>query len=460
MIRKMLLLLMGCLCFSMLPAQKLSIPLPADFYQVGTSENSPYVLLTMRPIKKGYYTNKGTYCVVDATTGQTLWTRELDYRLASVSLLTDKVLYTSGIKAVLYDCRTGEKVGQEKILTTYIDVERDVWIGYRSEFNHKVKCLQLSTGKLLWEQEIPCRTGRAWWSLQRVGENHLLFVADNLCLLNLQTGELKVHEAKTNIPNVKANFAVGALSALSFALGGGTMATSNGRTGGLFSNVLNEEGRYYFSDRIHLACMDSTLNEIWRYDFPEKETAGARLVCKGDTLFMLNEGTGVFGNRVLKVGKPFFAAFRKSTGEKLNLDYLPEEWDKEHWGKFLNFVSGHLFLRDASGEAFSPLYRPGNVYPLFTAWDDVALVNSRLDVLAAYPPEQVYVETARFGEDMLVSSLADSSECFLLDKDGKVKSRIGLSRSEMLVKGDKIYTLGNGRDYLIISSPDKMNAPF
>lgn len=176
MIRKMLLLLVGCLCFSMLPAQKLSIPLPADFYQVGTSENSPYVLLTMRPIKKGYYTNKGTYCVVDATTGQTLWTRELDYRLASVSLLTDKVLYTSGIKAVLYDCRTGEKVGQEKILTTYIDVERDVWIGYRSEFNHKVKCLQLSTGKLLWEQEIPCRTGRAWWSLQRVGENHLLFV--------------------------------------------------------------------------------------------------------------------------------------------------------------------------------------------------------------------------------------------------------------------------------------------
>lgn len=53
MIRKMLLLLVGCLCFSMLPAQKLSIPLPADFYQVGTSENSPYVLLTMRPIKKG-----------------------------------------------------------------------------------------------------------------------------------------------------------------------------------------------------------------------------------------------------------------------------------------------------------------------------------------------------------------------------------------------------------------------
>ena len=42
MIRKMLLLLVGCLCFSMLPAQKLSIPLPADFYQVGTSENSPY----------------------------------------------------------------------------------------------------------------------------------------------------------------------------------------------------------------------------------------------------------------------------------------------------------------------------------------------------------------------------------------------------------------------------------
>lgn len=61
---------------------------------------------------------------------------------------------------------------------------------------------------------------------------------------------------------------------------------------------------------------------------------------------------------------------------------------------------------------------------------------------------------------MLVSSLADSSECFLLDKDRKVKSRIGLSRSEMLVKGDKIYTLGNGRDCLIISSPDKMNAPF
>ena len=51
MIRKMLLLLVGCLCFSMLPAQKLSIPLPADFYQVGTSENSPYPQIRNRPHK-------------------------------------------------------------------------------------------------------------------------------------------------------------------------------------------------------------------------------------------------------------------------------------------------------------------------------------------------------------------------------------------------------------------------
>ena len=70
------------------------------------------------------------------------------------------------------------------------------------------------------------------------------------------------------------------------------------------------------TDRKGLYCYDTELNEKWTHEFPAKTVCHADIRMVNDTLVMLNEGYGVYGdgsslykNTLVTAGKMFYATY-------------------------------------------------------------------------------------------------------------------------------------------------------
>ena len=212
------------------------------------------------------------------------------------------------------------------------------------------------------------------------------------------------------------------------------------KVGNLRSNVLIEDNRIYMSDKEHLFCLDNNLNEVWRYDFPKNTAACAQICCKGDTLFMLNEGCGVLGDQWVRFGKPFFAAFNKRTGENYRLDYFPKEWEENLLGKMLSFLDNDLFAMSEDGKSFTRLSAFGTPLPLDSSNGDIVQVDASLRQVGIIPSARVYSPLAQSASGFLVGRTDGSAmEIRWLDGECRTQHRIRTDATLLKSNGGKFY---------------------
>ena len=87
----------------------------------------------------------------------------------------------------------------------------------------------------------------------------------------------------------------------------------------LVSNVLSDDTVFYVASRENLFCLDRQLQPKWGYPIPDGMGSRSHLFARGDSLYMINMGTG-YRNTIfdtseayaheylrLKVGWPFIA---------------------------------------------------------------------------------------------------------------------------------------------------------
>ena len=422
-----------------------TLPLPANLYRYHIVKDRPYVFFQTRERGKKYYKNNGTYGVIDLRTGNTLWSKKIKYANTAANFSEKGILQTVNgtgwdhLTTHLYALDTGEDRYKLWTMPVFINSEADIMLGYKN-FNSKLlTCFRLSTGEKLWETMLPHHNNETWNNIRLTDPDHLLFSANNLCLLNIKTGGLNYYESKTAVTDVKTGAALGALAVLSMAFAGMAIIPTSGNViTSLTSNVASDSAYYYFSDRNQLSCLDHHLNEVWHYDFPAKTAAHAQLFTRGDTLYMLNEGYGLKGGRRTAAGKPFMARFDKTTGRQLAFDMLPEKWDEERLGKSLTFVPDTLYLLDAADTTFTALVSDGETYPLYAADGNVCMVNKRLEVVKEYNRMLLYHKGPSTPYCQVLGQWGDSPDFYIVDNSGKGLCHFGKPYSDISFSDGKI----------------------
>lgn len=440
--------LLKCLLARSVGAQEIqTIPLPEKFYDIKTSPNQPYLLMLTRSTYGDKAVENGDFSLVDMTTGKPLWIHEMNYLTDEVRLTNNGVLYSSGNDTRLYDFKTGDIIHKFKTYPEEYDEANDLLFGYQKEKDGSLKCFSLFDGREVWETELK---KSSWAHAVRWNVDTLLLAGQDICLLDVKSGNVKNYKTKTVASHM--TFDAGHLTggvlglAASAALFRTTVAPvvplglDQKKVGNLRSNVLIEDNRIYMSDKDHLFCLDNNLDEVWRYDFPKNTASYAQICCKGDTLFMLNEGCGVLGDQWVRFGKPFFAAFNKRTGENHCLDYFPKEWEENLLGKMLSFLDNDLFAMSEDGKSFTRLSAFGNPLPLDSSNGDVVQVDASLRQVGIIPSARVYSILAQSASGFLVGRMDGSAmEICWLDGECRTQHRIRTDATLLKSNGGKFY---------------------
>ena len=77
---------------------------------------------------------------------------------------------------------------------------------------------RLSTGKLLWDAEIPMTKNVGWKDACMVDSTHLVVVGDDINEINIHSGEIKKVKAVTGIRDSKGMMALALANVLSAAV--------------------------------------------------------------------------------------------------------------------------------------------------------------------------------------------------------------------------------------------------
>lgn len=235
----------------------------------------------------------------------------------------------------------------------------------------------------------------------------------------------------------------------------------------------------------------------WGYPIPDGMGSRSHLFARGDSLYMINMGTG-YRNTIfdtseayaheylrLKVGWPFIACFDKRKGEKvwfrqlsdkkemveefdinweedalmvlfsdhirkysLSGDSLLSEvsWNTEVNGKLLYLTNSSYFLQDFEDSTSYQRYkRPDSIYCLITDKNEMVELDQQLNVLQTYPLSKLRTFKALPNGDNLIF-LGDKT--LWVNSKGEKKAYLYTS-SKMFRVGEKffIYSLDGKKIY-------------
>lgn len=429
-----------------------------------------------------YLKNKGEigwYHIVD---GKLMWKAPVNYLTTQISCTSAGVLFTSANETYLLDKQTGIKRWKNTFYPVYKSDSLDILLGYRTPMSNKLRAVKLSNGIELWETKVSHNYG--WNQVYPVDETKRLIVADNLCEIDLLTGETKIHEAKTGVADVKASLLQGLVAVAGAAVGGAIsggayaysyVPMSNNVISGLVSNVCIRDSCYYMADRRNLVCLDRNLQPVWQYELPDKKASQSVLFLRGDNLYMLNYGFGLKnGGRKSKTGRPFIASFHCKSGQPLFFNQLSlrkdivedalitqeaaymlfddglsyqeltdsvvnvTPWDTERNGKLLALLSDTLYVQHPDKQNFMPLAFDGVNCPVYTDLGKVFVVDKELNIREEHTADLIYTPQIKLKDYLCI---ANDNDFWIIHKLGMPVAHILVSVQDMKAVGNKLLIL-------------------
>lgn len=423
------------------------VDIPADLYDVKLYDGVSRALMLTRFTDKAS-AHRGIVHMVDEKTGQVLWTKGIDYNRQIVDIIGDKYVFmqTYGGGLSLYDLNSGEFIRKLEMMLAYFDPDRDIVIGYKDNGGKKVVCYRIDDGEKLWETKTLGNKCVGWHKIDNLGDSCVVVLAENMYSVNLVNGEIvscklngSVSDKAANAAMITGSVLLELVSAAVVGVGVMVVPTRLSTIGALHSNVIVDSLHYFVADKNRLMRLDCNMNEEWFYDIPDKMGSRSRLYCSGDTLFMLNEGRGfIYGNVSKRVGKPFIAAFDKVSGRKLYLQRFPKKWNKDDYGKLLNFVWEPLYVLNPQGSCFTEINRNWMEFPLMTPTNGIHTVNGQLEIYNSYFTEDIYRQVMANDSLILVRQITDVPDYYLIKRNGEVLRHLPDSYSWIYANGDKL----------------------
>lgn len=457
---------------------------------VSLDPSKEYLCLNFRETSSSgkYLKNKGEVGLYRISDGKLMWRTPVNYFTTRVTCTAAGVLFTSANKTWLLDKQTGTEKWKNTFYPVYRDDSLDVLLGYKTPTSGKLRAVKLSNGMQLWETKISHECG--WDQVYPLEGAKRLIVADELCKLDLLTGENEMYEAKTGVVDVKGALLQGlaavAGAAAGAAITGGAFAysyvpMSNNVISGLVSNVCILDSCYYMADRRNVVCLDTGLHPIWSYELPDKKASRSTLFMRDDNLYMLNYGFGLkSGTNKTKSGRPFIAAFNSKSGEPLFFNQLSLKkdmvedalitqeaaymlfddglsyqeltdslvnitpWDTERHGKLQALLSDTLYVYHPDEQNFMPLAFDGVNCPVYTDQGKIYVVDKELQIREEHQADLVYIPYIKMHDYLLVGR----------DNDYWVIHKLGMPVAHILVPVRDLTSVGN--KLLILTPKNKL----
>ncbi|MDR0988095.1 MAG: hypothetical protein LBM06_01350 [Prevotellaceae bacterium] len=407
------------------------------------SEDGNYLCLRMmETTKKGRVKPQGHVGYYNLTDNKLHWMMPINFNFEVASPLSEGMLVEHGKLTALYNREDGQALWSTQIYPISVSDSLGYILGYNSPTSSRLKVVDLKSGEELWRQKIPHQYG--WSGVYEAADRQLLIVADDLHKLNLQTGELLTYKGVTGVVDKTGLLLKGLVTVATVAVAGAAMYGASGGTGtytyvpyyygvpsqsdvltAITSNVLITDSCYYWADRNHIVCLDTTLNVLWKTPFEDKASQ-SHLFMQDDKLYMLNYGYVMKGAVKRKYGRPFIACYHPQTGEELFLNRLTLKrdiledavvsygglfgifddgvsyqsltdsittivpWNKKVYGTLVGNASELCYAINADSTAFDPLLWDGEHCLVYNASGDVYELDTDIRIRNTYPAERVY----------------------------------------------------------------------
>lgn len=424
-------------------ADMITVSVPEGVADIIVPPDGKYVVSIGVPENNGVFGgNISIVKVISAATGDLLWSKKINVFKERIVKACDKgLIYLKKNKTYLLDYLTGKELGEYKIISVYSDIDKDILIGYPGFGKGKLKAFRISTGEKLWEKKVKGTEFLTPWEVyESPGKDKIIFSSDDrVGIVGLADGEYKSYPLKHRIFDKKKNAAgIGAGVAVALLTGGFYYAPN------YFSELRSglerdSAGNFYVADREMLRCFDPEMNKNWEYMFPNKSGSISEITVRGDSVLVLNEGVGISCNKKEKVGKPFFAVVGKVAGDSIFQELLPKTWDKDVYGKTLQFITKPLFIRDAGKGQYCKFETDGKVYPVLSNEKDIYIIDSGMNIIRKISPEEYAIGIERCGKGWLVRKDTESGGYFLIDFDGKVAGEWDLKAFDVKTAGERIF---------------------
>lgn len=454
-----------------------SLPQRAETFSM--SEEGDYLCVSFRETTKSgkYLQNKGEIGFYDLNRQELLWKSPINYLSTATRCLSQGVLINRNGKVWLLNKEDGTKRWETKLHPIYIDNSLGLMLGYQSATSNKLCAIDLNSGNELWQTKMPHQYG--WSRIEELADGRRLIVADELHRLNFRTGEMETFPGSPGAYDTKAAILQGlaavAMGTMGAAVSGGNMyyayvPVANNTITSLSSNILQHEGRYYWADREQIACIDSTMNLVWKREFPDVKAGRSILFVQDDKLYMLSYGYGLRANGSRKkYGRPFIACYDLQEGtehffNKLSMkkdivedalhtkdalymlfdDGLAYQeltdsvvnitpWDTDRNGHLYAMRPDTLYAANNDCTAFTPLYFDGQYCPVYNDKGTLYEIDKELNISRTYHLSEVYPISLRLRDYL----------CIGLNGNYHFIHRIGMPVARMPLSLRKGEAIGN-----------------
>ena len=340
-------------------------------------------------------------------------------------------------------------------------------MGARGE---KAQGFNLADGSTLWKRPLNFQSG--WSACDMVSDSVVLVQADGLHLFNLYTGQGWDYEAEVSTLYDRRS----ALKTLGLASGFFTelaVMQSSERITELCSNVILSDSVLYWASREEIAAFDSIDGHVlWKTRLPEKAGSRSNIFETDTSIFVINRGVAVFLNRYIEYGRPFLAAYEKTTGRismlqvvdqrrcrimdyafhedsvllaledriavhDLNSGKLQRETqiDTVAVGRILWEDNGRYCLYDSVKGRFEFVSRGLDDWTLRTDKDNLLRWNILRDEIRTIPVDSCWIQRDRY-DNLLLVGLGDKS-C-LIDDNGYKYAKLNLPATRL--QGTTMYS--------------------
>lgn len=493
--------------------RKLSAPcleLPGPAYGLSISaDGQRLIVLQTGTAKDGRQNSNGTMAMYERGYAQPLW--QQPHRIVGgiavgstvlpipegfkTQLTKHGILIPNGNKYTMKSLDGQRTIWEEKLYPVVKYDSLDIIIGYKSVASDKLKGIRMSTGEKLWETKIAHNMNWGWDNKLLVSDSLLIVVANDIYLLNPQTGTLRTIKARTGYEEVGKSLFMGLAMGIAGGLVGAMVGTmpyyytpfiGNNIMANTCSKVYAEGGYYYASDRNKLRCFDAEGNTKWSYEFPSRTVGHANITANGDTLFMVNYAFGLEGgNMMKKCGRPFIASFNKNDGKLLFLNYLStkkdmvegayigsksaflmfddglayqhmqdsvvniQPWNVEAEGRLTWLPSDTVYAFRKNDALLTPLYSSDNHCVVATSKGKMLVVDSQLKITDDYEAANHYDKVLSWGNLRVVRAILNPDEgiddFWLIDKEGAPKAHFTVPISSLKVVGHTLYILSENK---------------
>ncbi len=292
---------------------------------------------------------------------------------------------------------------------------------------------------------------QSWGSFSYLNDSVMCAVDDNIQLLNLYSGELKVYNSKV-------------VNLWSFA---GTRARSN---------LLYNDSCFYMSDRENIFCLDGQLKELWRTALPKKSASLSHIYTDSTTVYMVNYGVGSDWKYRFE-GYPFIAAFDKKTGKKLFLTQIADPktsvadffrlgdtqfllfsdriasyrlspnapintiaWNWQKYGYLRGIEEDGFYVSDSSDSLHYSKAPIDNLLPVYTSTSMICTVDpSDMRVVNAFPNSLYQIVIAQYGGNKILGGAPN--ELIIIDEKGYRKQEVAHVYQKVFQSGNHVYAL-------------------